>query len=226
MRKIFIAFVLMNLFLKGNTQTTSLKPQLTSVKQLMDINKDNIYYEALKNLVELYHVTGTEEVRQDYKYYPDEPLIHRSFAIVMVTALDKIRERFDHLAVKLPEHTRDSLFLKFTKKHFRGYSDSAVIPLPGYAQYKDVDNDDIDHESVKRLTNFYRIKLGDTENTFSPDKPMTDRELNRIFIDYFGERSIVTRASSANATRGKWANYLNTLMERMYEYVKDLASSD
>ena len=209
-----------------NTPINPVIAQINSVKQLTDINKELECYESLKKLVELYHVIGYEEKRQDFKFYPNEPLVHRSFAIVMVTVLDKLCEQFDRLAHKMPENTRDSLYRKFIKKHFRGYSDSAVIALPGYAQYKDVDNDDPDHESVIKLTNYYRIKLGDTENTFSPDMPITGRELNKIFTIYFGERGIVSRASSSNVTRAKWAIYLSALLERMYEYVKDLASND
>ncbi len=217
MRKIGIGFMFIFLLAQAGAQ-------IKMVKQLKDIKKDSIYYVALKNLVERYGVIGTEETRQGNNYFPANPLNHRAFAIVMVTALDRLHEKFNRLAFKMEENTRDSLFRLFTKKHFKGYADSAVKHLTGYAQYKDINNDDIDHACIKKLTNFYRLKLGDTENTFSPDKPMTEKELGKIFIDYFGERSVVTRATSANATRGKWAIYLDALLERLNESVIDLAS--
>ena len=205
---------------------TKADAQVNSIKQLKDIKRDQVYFEALKNIVERYGILGREEIRQGNLYFPDEPLTHRTLAIVMVTALDNIRKKFDLVAVKMPESRRDSLYRLFIKKHFRGYADSAVRTLQGYAQYIDVDQQDIDHEYIKRLTNFYRLKLGDTENTFSPDRSITDKEISRIFSEYFGERSIVTRASAVVTTRGKWAIYLNALMERLYEAAIDQAHLD
>jgi hypothetical protein len=217
MKKIvpFISFVL--LMMQAGAQ-------ITSVKKLKDIKSDDNYYEAVKNLVEKYQVLGKEEVQQGYLYLPAKPLTHRSFAIVMVSALDKVMDRFDK-PLKSKELSKDSLVRVFTKKYLKGYADSAVKDLDGYAQYKDVNNDDPDYASIKKLTNFYRIKLGDTYNTFSPERPMTEKEISKIFGDYFGMRSIVTRVTPSNITRGKWAICLNALMERLTETANDMITS-
>ena len=199
--------------------------QLSSVKKLKDIKSDDNYYDAVKNLVEHYGVLGIEEVRQGFNYFPAKPLTHRSFAIVLVTALDKVEDKFNHHPAKMTESTKDSLLHIFTKKFLKGYADSAVKDLAGYAQYKDVNNDDPDYANIKKLTNYYRLKLGDTNNTFSPDMPMTEKELAMIFVEYFGMKSIVSRASAAPATRGKWAIYLDALMEHLTESATDLITS-
>ena len=200
--------------------------QLTSVKALKDLKKDDNCYDAVKNLIEKYNALGTVEIRQANKYLADGPLTHRDFAIVLVQSLDNLRERFDKLATKKNLSTRDSLFEKFTKKYYKGYSDSAVKDLEGYAQYKDVNNDDPDYAAIKKLTNFYHLKLGDTYNTFAPDKPLTEKELSKIFGDYFGMRSLVPRASNTTTTRGKWAMSLDALLERLYDAAADLATSN
>jgi hypothetical protein len=196
--------------------------QFTSVKQLKDIKKDNTYYEPIKNLVERYTVIGTEEARHGNNYLPDKPLTQRSFAIVMVNALDKLHEKLNLLAKKMDDNAKDSLWRLFTKKNLRGYADSAVKDVT-WAQYKDVNNDDIDQESIKKLTNDYRLKLGDTYNTFSPDRPMTEKQLSRIFAEYFNVKSIA-RSSLATVTRGKWALYLDALLERLHDVITDLVS--
>ena len=218
MRKILTLLVFWFLCIHANAQ-------LTSIKQLKDLNKENDYYEHLKSLVERYGVIGTEEVRQANNYFPEKPLTNRAFAIMIVNALDRLQKRFNRLTVKMTQSSRDSLFNIFIKKHYRGYADSAVRALTGYAVYKDINNDDPDHASIKRLTNFYRLKLGATEDTFSPDRPMTDKALQKIITEYFGEKSIVTRTSSLLTTRGKWAIYLNNLLDRLHEAVTDLAAS-
>ena len=199
--------------------------QITSIRQLKDIKKNAEYYEALRHLVEKYGVIGTEEKRQEYNYLPEKALTHRGFAIVMVRSLEKVEEKFKRLAYKMNEKTRDSLFQIYAKKHFKSYSDSAVKKISGYADYKDITNSDSDHVTIKKLTNFYRIRLGDTDNTFSPDKPMTEKELSIIFAEYFGERSIIRRSSNAMSKRGNWAIYLDALLERLYESVTDQATS-
>ncbi len=213
-RRIFIAIILLFSLLRADAQ-------LTSVKQLKDIKKDNPYYEPIKNLVEHYAVIGTEETRQGNNYFPDKPLTHRSFAIVMVTALDNLHEKFNRLAKKMDDNAKDSLWRLFTKKNLRGYADSAVKDVQ-YAQYKDINNDDIDHGSIKKLTNYYKLKLGNADNTFSPDKPMTEKQLSRIFAEYFTAKLI--RPSLAIATRGKWAFYLDALLEHLNEVMTDLVS--
>ena len=215
MRRIFTTIVLLFSLLQVHAQ-------LSSVKKLKDINKDNAYYEPIKNLVERYAVLGIEEARQGNNYSPDKPLTHRSFAIVMVNALDKLHDKLNLLAKKMDDNQKDSLWRLFTKKNLRGYADSAVKDVQ-YAQYKDIGNDDIDHASIKKLTNYYRLKLGDTYNTFSPDRPMTDKQLSKIFSEYFNARSIA-RQSAATTTRGKWAQYLDALLERLHELIADLAS--
>ena len=215
MRNILCTFILLFSFLEAEAQ-------LTSVKQLKDIKKDNNYYEPIKNIVERYNVIGIEEARQGNNYLPDKPLTHRSFAIVMVNALDKLHEKLNRLAVKMDDTAKDSLWRLFTKKNLRGYADSAVKGVM-YAQYKDIDNVDIDHNSIKKLTNYYRLKLGDTDNTFSPDSPMTDKQLYNIFTEYFNVRSII-RPSVAITKRGKWALYLDTLLEHLHDALTDLVS--
>ena len=215
MGRIFTTIILLFSLLQADAQ-------FTSVKQLKDIKKDNAYYEPIKNLVERYTVIGTEEARQGNNYLPDKPLTNRSFAIVMVNALDKLHEKLNVLAKKMDNTSRDSLWRLFTKKYLRGYADSAVKEVM-YAQYKDIGNDDIDHGSIKKLTNYYKLKLGNTDNTFSPDRPMTDKQLAKIFADYFNVRSII-RSSAATATRGKWALYFDVLLERLHEVVADLVS--
>ncbi|HMD00755.1 MAG TPA: hypothetical protein VKH37_11410 [Ferruginibacter sp.] len=217
MRKIFITIVL--LFSLIQTQA-----QLTSVHQLKDIKKDNPYYDNLKNLVEIYAVIGTEETRQGNNYYPDKPLTHRSFAIAMVNALDKLHEKLNKLAKKKDDHQKDSLWHIFAKKYMKGYADSAVKDVT-YAQYKDVNNDDVDKDWIKKLTNEYNLKLGDTYNTFSPESPMTEAQLSKIFVEYFNMRSVV-RPSSAKTSRGKWASYLDILLERLNDVITDLGTSD
>lgn len=213
MKKLIFSIVYLFLVMQGNAQ-------FTSISQLKDIKRDDDnYYEAIKNLVELYGVLGVVEKRQGNNYLPAKPLTHRSFAIVMVAALDKVEEKLDRLSAKTQEMTRDSLLRLFRKKHFKGYADSAVKDLSGWARYKDINTEDPDYTSVKRLTDYYNIKLGDTYNTFSADKVMTGKELNKIFNEYFGARSIVNNASAAIVTRGKWAVYLNTLLERLYEII-------
>ena len=215
-----IALLVISLLLIARTHS-----QISSLKQLKDISKNAEYYEALKNLVEKYGVIGTVEKRQDNNYLPDKPLTHRDFAIVMVKALDKVEEKFKRLSFKMPPNIRDSLFRLYIKKHYKSYSDSAVMKISGYAEYKDITNDDSDHVIIKKLTNFYRIRLGETENTFAPDKPMTEQQLSQIFSQYYGERSIVRRSSTAIAKRGKWAIYLDALLERLYATITDLSSS-
>ena len=215
MRRIFITLIsVFSLF-----QTDA---QLTSVKQLKDIKKDDVCYEPLKNLIQKYTVIGIEELRQGNNYLPAQPLTHRSFAIMMVNALDKLHDKLNLLAKKMDDREKDSLWRLFTKRKLRGYADSAVKNVQ-YAQYKDISNDDIDHTSIKKLTNYYRLKLGNTDDTFSPDKPMTDKQLSRIFAEYFNIKSVV-RSSTATTTRGKWAQYLDALLEHLHETVADLAS--
>ena len=215
MRRIFTTIILLFSLLQAEAQ-------FTSVRQLKDIKKDNTYYEPIKNLVEHYTVIGTEEARQGNNYLPDKPLTHRSFAIVIVNALDKLHEKFNLLAKKMDDTTKDSLWRLFTKRNLRGYADSAVKDIQ-YAQYKDINNDDIDHASIKTLTNYYKLKLGDTDDTFAPDRPMTEKQLSRIFTEYFNLKSTV-RPSSAIATRGKWALYLDALLEHLGEAMIDLVS--
>ena len=215
MRRIFTTIILLFSLLQANAQ-------FTSVKQLKDIKKDNAYYQPIKNLVERYTVIGIEEARQGNNYLPDKPLTHRSFAIVMVNALDKLHEKFNLLAKKMDGDAKDSLWRLFTKRNLRGYADSAVKDVT-WAQYKDVNNDDIDKGSIKKLTNYYRLKLGDTYNTFAPDRAMTDKQLSRIFTEYFNTRSII-RSSLATTTRGKWALYLDALLERLHDAITDLAN--
>lgn len=217
MKKLMMAALLLG----GLLQATA---QITSVRQLKDFKKDDNCYDAVKNLVEKYEALGKVEARQSNKYMADAPLTHRDFAVVLVHALERLREAFDKMAPKKNLETRDSLFKIFTKKYYKGYSDSAVVNLEGYAQYKDVNNDDADHEEVKKLTNFYRLKIGDTYNTFSPEKAFTEKELSKIFGDYFGMRSLVPRAASVPVTRGKWAISLDALLERLYDAAKDLAT--
>ena len=202
---------------------TQANAQLTSVKQLKDIKKDNTYYEPIKNLVERYAVIGIEEAREGNNYQPDKPLTNRAFAIVMVNALDKLHEKLNKLASKMGETAKDSLWRLFTKKNLRGYADSAVKNVV-YAQYKDISNDDVDHGSIKKLTNNYRLKLGDSDNTFSPERPMTEKQLSRIFAEYFNVKSIV-RSSATVATRGKWALYLDALLEHLHGAMVDLVSN-
>lgn len=212
MKKLFFIIVYIFLVVQANAQ-------LTSVSQLKDIKKDYDHYEVIKNLVELYGVLGVVEKRQGNNYLPAKPLTHRSFAIVMVAALDKVEEKLDRRSAKMKEITSDSLLRMFRKKHFKGYTDSAVKDLTGWAQYKDINTEDPDYTSVKRLTDYYNIKLGDTYNTFSAEKAITGKELSKIFNEYFGARSIVNNASAAIVTREKWAVYLNFLLERLYETV-------
>ena len=216
MRRIFTLAVLLFLMTQANAQ-------LTSVKQLKDIKKDNTYYEPIKNLVERYAVIGIEEAREGNNYQPDKPLTQRAFAIVMVNALDKLHDKLNKLAGKMDETAKDSLWRLFTKKNLRGYADSAVKNVV-YAQYKDISNDDVDHSSIKKLTNNYRLKLGDSDNTFSAERPMTEKQLSRIFTEYFNVKSIV-RSSATVATRGKWALYLDALLEHLYAVVADLVSN-
>jgi len=217
MRRIFTTVILLISLLPADAQ-------LTSVKQLKDIKKDNAYYEPIKNLVERYAVLGIEEARQGNNYLPDEPLTHRSFAIVMVNALDKLHDKFTLLAKKMDDNKKDSIWRVFTKKNLKSYADSAAKDVT-WAQYKDVNNDDADKESIKKLTNDYRLKLGDTYNTFSPDKAMTEKQLSRIFAEYFNIRSIV-RSSPAAVKRGKWALYLDALLERLHETITDLVADN
>ena len=94
--------------------------QFTSIRQLKDIKKDNTYYEPIKNLVERYTVIGTEEARQGNNYLPDQPLTQRSFAIIMVNALDKLHEKLNLLAKKMDDNAKDSLWSLFTKRNLRG----------------------------------------------------------------------------------------------------------
>ena len=215
MRRIFTTTILLFSLLHTDAQ-------FTSVRQLKDIKKDNSFYEPIKNLVERYNVIGTEEARHGNNYLPDQPLTHRSFAIVMVNALDKLHEKLDLLAKKMDNNAKDSLWRLFTKKNLKGYADSAVKDVT-WAQYRDVNNDDIDQPSIKKLTNYYRLKLGDTYNTFSPDSPMTEKQVSRIFAEYFNVRSLV-RSSTAIMTRGKWALYFDALLERLHSVISDLAS--
>ena len=219
MKKIIISILSLFLVLQGNAQ-------LKSVGLLKDVKPDDDHYEALKNLVELYGVLGLEEARQGNNYLPARPLTHRSFAIVMVTALDMVEQRLDLLAGKNQEITKDSLLRLFRKKYFKGYSDSAVKSLSGYAQYKDVNNDDPDYTSVKKLTNYYNLKLGNTYNTFSPDMLITGKQLSQIFVEYFGVRSVVTNSSAAAVTRAKWAIYLDALMDRLYDNISGMVGDD
>lgn len=215
MRRIFTTIILLFSLLAGDAQ-------LTSVKQLKDIKKDNTYYDPIKNLVERYSVIGIEEAREGNNYFPDKPLTNRSFAIVMVNALDKLHEKLNRLAVKMDDNAKDSLWRLFTKKNLRGYADSAVKDVQ-YAQYKDITSEDIDHVSIKKLTNYYKLKLGNTGDTFSPDRPMTEKQLSRIFVEYFNVKSVV-RPSSATTTRGKWALYLDALLEHLHDAIADLVS--
>ncbi len=215
MRGIFTTIVLLFSLLQVDAQ-------FTSIRQLRDIKKDNTYYEPIKNLVERYTVIGTEEARQGNNYLPDKPLTHRSFAIVMVNALDKLHEELNLLTKKMDDSAKDSLWRLFTKRNLRGYADSAMKDVE-YAQYKDINNDDIDHASIKKLTNYYKLKIGNTENTFSPDSPMTEKQLSRIFAEYFNVKSII-KSSLAIATRGKWALYLDALLEHLHEAITDLVS--
>jgi len=215
MRRIFTTIILLFSLLQADAQ-------LTLVKQLKDIKKDNTYYEPIKNLVERYAVIGIEEARQGNNYLPDQPLTNRSFAIVIVNALDKLHDKLNLLAKKMDDSRKDSLWRLFTKKNLRGYADSAVKDVT-WAQYKDVNNDDIDKESIKKLTNDYKLKLGDTYNTFSPDKAMTEKQMSKIFAEYFNVRSIV-RSSSSAVKRGKWASYLDALLERLHETITDLVN--
>jgi hypothetical protein len=122
----------------------------------------------------------------------------------------------------MDDSAKDSLWRIFTKKNLRGYADSAVKDVT-WAQYKDVNNDDIDQPSIKKMTNYYRLKLGDTYNTFSPDRSMTEKQVSRIFAEYFNVKSLV-RSSSATMTRGKWALYFDALLERLHDVISDLAS--
>ena len=102
MKKLTLALVYLFLVLQGNAQ-------LSSVAILKDIKPDDDYYEAIKNLVELYGVLGTEEKRQGNNYLPEKPLTRRSFAIVMVSSLNKIEIMILQHAVKDQEITGDSL---------------------------------------------------------------------------------------------------------------------
>lgn len=215
MRKFFTTIILLFSLFQANAQ-------LTSVRQLKDIKKDDNYYEPIKNIVERYGVIGIEEARQGNKYLPDSPLTHRSFAIVMVNALDKLHDKLNRLAFKMNDNAKDSLWRLFTKKNLKGYADSAVKDIV-YAQYKDIDNADIDHNSIKKLTNYYRLKLGNTYNTFSPDTPMTEKQLYVIFSEYFNMRSVI-RPSLAITKRGKWALYLDALLEHLHDALTDLVS--
>lgn len=218
MKRLISSLALLLMMLQGNAQ-------LSSVKSLKDVKKDDNCYDAVKNLVEKYGVLGTEEIRRGNKFLPNDPITHRSFAIVLVKAMDKVQEKFNKLDGKKPQATKDSLLAIFIKKNFKGYSDSAVKNTEGYAQYKDVNNDDPDHESIKRLTNEYRLKLGDNFDTFNPERAMTDKELSKIFAEYFGMRSVVPRAANTPSTRGRWAVYMDALLEHLNEAATDLIAS-
>lgn len=192
-------------------QTTD--AQLTQVTQLTDISEKDSCFEAVKSLVERFGVLGTEEERQGNKFLPQNMLTRRSFAIVMARSLDRIQELYLGLATNATKKAQDSMARIFKLERFKGYADTAVKKLRSSAGYTDINKSDTDFVYIKKLTDKYRMKLGDAGNKFAPDKLMTSADVNTIFRTYFGAKRIVKRPGLKPITRGVWSTYLAQLLE-------------
>jgi len=202
---------------------TQAPAQYTQVTQLTDISPSDSCYESVKNLVERYFVIGTEERRQNNAFLPYKPLTRRSFAILMVNALDQVNFLFRGFFVNETKKKQDSLYRVFKRERFKGYADAAVKNLQRCAQYTDIKKTDPDYKFIQLLTDKYKLKLGDAGNKFGPDKPITEANLRAIFSRYFGAGKLIQHAGKQPVMRGAWATWLSQLMELMVDDLTEIA---
>ena len=193
------------------------KAQLTQVVQLTDISTKDSCFEAVRALVERFGVLGTEEQRQGNKYLPQKMLTRRSFAIVMANSLDQIQELFAGFAVNATKKAQDSMAHIFKEERFKGYADAPVKKMKNSAGYTDTNKKDKDFIYIKKLTDKYRMRLGDEGNKFSPEKLMSSADINTIFRTYFGAKGVVKKPGLKPITRGTWSKYLAQLLETLID---------
>jgi|GEM_PF-2996173 len=198
--------------------------QLTSVDQLKDVNPDDEFYFSVRNLVERYGVLGKEEARQGGNYLPAKPLTRRTFAITLAEALDRFQDLFNAATVDKEMKERDSIAKMMMKESFKGYADAAAINITSCTQYKDIKSSDPDYASIERLTDHYKLRLADAGNKFVPGKTITEEDLEKIFNTYFDASGIIFNPSSKTVTRGKWAIYLDALLDRLQDNLADIMS--
>lgn len=167
------------------------------IEDLLDIKSEDKYYETLLFLTENYQIAFGYA---DQKYHAEMPLTKADFVHFLRQTLEMLDARSE-IAKKKPSNIQ--LYKEFN---------------PNNLQEIEFNPNNPSAESLKILSQKYKIIVADANGNFAEESALTQKNINEIWSGIFGEEAIPVNFTSEieadkEMTRGDFALYLKESLE-------------